>query len=86
MSTNMIRRSLAPSERAASMNSFSLIDSVWPRTTRPTEAQEKNAITRSTTFRLGPTTETSAMAKSRNGNDSTTSMKRARTVSTAPPK
>ena len=45
MSTNMIRRSLAPSERAASTYSFSLIDSVCPRTTRPTAAQLKNAMT-----------------------------------------
>ena len=45
MSTNMIRMSLAPSERAASTYSFSLIDSVCPRTIRPTAAQLKNAMT-----------------------------------------
>ena len=53
---------------------------------RPTEAQLKNAITSTETARLGPATETSAIANSRNGNDSTTSMSRARTVSTSPPK
>ncbi len=36
--------------------------------------------------RPGPTIDTSAMAKSRNGNDRTTSMRRARDVSTTPPK
>ena len=41
MSTNMIRRSPAPSDRAASTYSFSLIESVWPRTMRPTDAQLK---------------------------------------------
>ena len=46
---------------------------------RPTAAHEKNAITRIESGRLGPTTETRAIANSRNGNDSTRSMSRART-------
>ena len=33
-SRNMIRRLVAPSDRAASMNSFSRSDSTWPRTMR----------------------------------------------------
>ena len=45
MSTNMMRRSPAPSDLAASTYSFSLIDSVWPRTMRPTDAKLKNTIT-----------------------------------------
>ena len=50
----MMRRSLAPSERAASTYSRSRSDSVWPRTTRPTDAHEKNAITTIEIHRLGP--------------------------------
>jgi hypothetical protein len=84
-STSMMRTSLAPSDRAASTYSRSRIASVCPRTMRPTAAQEKNAITRIDTVRLGPTTLTRATAKSRKGKDSTTSMNRARNVSTAPP-
>ena len=42
---NMIRHGPAPSDRAASMYSFSLRDSVWPRTTRAMPAQEKNEMT-----------------------------------------
>ena len=34
ISRKMMRRSEAPSERAASMNSFSRSDSVWPRMMR----------------------------------------------------
>ena len=82
----MMRRSPAPSERAASTYSRSRSESVWPRTTRPTEAHEKNAITKIEIHRPGPTIETSAIAKSRNGNDSTTSISRASSVSTMPPK
>ena len=85
MSTNMIRTSLAPSDRAASMYSFSLIDSVWPRTIRATAAQLKNAMMPIDRRRLGPTMETSAIATSRNGNDRTTSMKRARKLSSGSP-
>ena len=48
---------------------------------RPTDAQLKNAMTPIATSRLGPTIETSAIAKSRNGKESTTSIERARTVS-----
>src|ERR1700722_8275975 len=64
-STNMIRRWLEPMERAASMNSFSLIARTWPRTMRPTDAQEKNVITAIVIVRLGPDRETSAIAKTR---------------------
>ena len=41
-------------------------------------------MTSTETTMLGPATETSAIANSRNGNDSTTSMNRARIVSVAP--
>ncbi len=41
----MIRNGPAPSDLAASMYSFSLIDRVWPRTIRAMPAQEKNEIT-----------------------------------------
>ena len=58
------------------MYSFSRTDSVSPRMMRPTDAQEKNAITMMITDRLGPTTETSAIAASRNGNESTRSISR----------
>ena len=78
MSTNMIRRSPAPSDRAASTYSRSLIDSVCPRTMRPTAAQLKNTMIPIATARLGPTIEISAIAKSRNGNERITSIMRAR--------
>ena len=71
ISTNMMRRSPAPSERAASMYSVSLSESVWPRTIRPTDAQLKNAITAIEMVRLGPTTDTSAIANTRKRSDST---------------
>lgn len=58
----------------------------WPRTIRPTEENEKNEITPIATGRLGPITDTSAMANTRYGSDSTTSMKRDSTVSTTLPK
>ena len=82
----MIRRSLAPSERAASTYSRSRIDSTWPRTMRAIEDQLKNAITTIVTVRLGPDSDTIAMPASRNGIDSTTSMISAITVSTRPPR
>ena len=86
MSTKMIRRSLAPSDRAASTNSFSRRESVWPRMIRPTTAQLKKAITAIDTIRLGPTIDTSAIANSRRGNERITSMKRESAVSTTVPK
>src|ERR1700686_255524 len=58
MSRNTIHRSVAPSDRAASTNSFSRRDSVWPRMIRPTTAQLKKAITAIVTGRLGATIET----------------------------
>jgi len=82
----MIRRVPEPSDRAASMYSCSRIDSVCPRTMRPIAAHEKKAITVIEIVRVGWNTETSAIATSRYGNDSTTSMKRASSRSTVPPK
>src|SRR5882757_2024115 len=86
MSTNMIRRWLAPTERAASTNSRSLIDSTCPRTMRPTDAHEKKAITATEIVKLGPSSETSAIAKTRYGRERTTSMNRDNTLSTGPQK
>jgi hypothetical protein len=65
ISTNITRASPDPTDHDASMYSCSRIDSVWPRTMRPIAAQEKNAITRIVMARLGPWTETSAIANSR---------------------
>src|SRR3954447_4827360 len=53
---------------------------------RATDAQLKKPITSTVTVRLGPVTETSAIATSRNGTDSTTSISRARIVSVIPPR
>ena len=44
------------------MYSFSLSDSVWPRTTRAMPAQEKNEMTPMTMGRLGPNTTASDRA------------------------
>ena len=68
------------------MYSFSLIESVWPRTIREMPAQAKKVITPITISRLGPKIAASASASTMNGNASTASMNRARTVSTQPPK
>ena len=54
MSMNMIRQGPAPRDLAASTYSFSLIESVWPRTIREMPAQEKKVITASTISRLDP--------------------------------
>ena len=65
----MIRRLPAPSERAASMYSRSLMDSTCPRTMRPTDGPaEEPDDQHDDHVRLGPMIETSAMAASRNGN------------------
>src|SRR6516165_2628993 len=85
-STNMMRRLPAPPARAASMYSFSLIDMASPRAMRPTAAHEKNAITPMMTVRLGPTTATSAMAASRNGNERMRSISLDSTESVSPPR
>ena len=53
---------------------------------RATDAQLKNPMTSTVMVRLGPVTETSAIATSRNGTHSTTSISRASTVSTMPPR
>ncbi len=82
----MIRRSLAPRDRAASTNSRSLSESTCPRTTRATEAQLKNPMTRIAICRLGLNTDTSATATMMNGTERITSMRRASSVSTQPPK
>ena len=86
MSMNMIRHGPEPSDRAASMYSFSFSDSVWPRTTRAMPAQEKNEMTAMTIGRLGPNTTASDRASTMYGNASTESMTRASTASTQPPK
>ena len=92
---NMIRHGPAPSDRAASMYSFSLIDSTWPRTMpadrRPAEEPEHDDHDRQAGAdepKIGfcTATENSAIANSRNGTDSSKSMNRARTESTMPPK
>src|SRR5260370_35974601 len=56
ISENMIRQGPAPSDRAASMYSRSLIEIVWPRTTRAIPDQAKKEMTPITTGRLGPST------------------------------
>jgi hypothetical protein len=89
-STNMIRSRPAPSERAASTNSFSLSEMTWPRRMRPVAANEKNAMTRMVIDRLATTEVTwkvvaSTIATSRYGSARVMSMNRARTVSVAPP-
>ena len=63
MSKNMILNGPAPSDLAASMYSFSLIDRVWPRTMRAMPAQEKNVIMTRMIVRLGPNTAASASAR-----------------------
>ncbi len=60
-SMNMMRRSPAPSERAASTYSRSLTESTCPRTMRAIEAQLKKPITTIVTSRLGPVMDTSAI-------------------------
>ena len=52
-SLNMIRMLPAPSEREASMNSFSLIESVFPRTMRAMYGQPKSAMTKITSAEPG---------------------------------
>ncbi len=83
---NMIRHGPAPSDRAASMYSFSLSESVWPRTTREMPAQEKNVMTPSTMPRLGWSTAASARDSTISGKASAASMNRASTWSIQPPK
>ena len=85
MSTTMIRSRLEPSERAASMNSRSRIPSTWPLTTRAIGHHENRMITTTVIISPGPARATSEMAKSRNGNDRTTSMTRDRIVSATLP-
>src|SRR5207245_4706580 len=57
-----------PDERAASMNSFSLMDSTCPRTSRASPTQFTSAIAPKIVSRLGPKTETTTSTKSRSGN------------------
>ena len=49
----MIREFAAPSDRAASTNSRSRIDSTWPRTMRATDAQLKKPMTRTVDDQAG---------------------------------
>src|ERR1700733_1264716 len=63
MSRNMIRNGPAPSDLAASMYSFSLMDRVWPRTIRAMPAQEKKVTMTMMIVRLGPNTAASAIAR-----------------------
>jgi hypothetical protein len=86
MSKNMMRNGPAPSDLAASMYSFSLMDRVWPRTIRAIPAQAKKEMTPMITVRLGPSTTASASASTTYGKASTASVNRASTVSTIPPK
>ena len=86
MSKNMILNGPAPSDLAASTYSFSLIDSVWPRTILAMPAQEKNVIITTMIVRLGPKTTASASASTMYGKASTASVNRASTVSMIPPK
>ncbi len=86
MSRNMIRIGRAPSDLAASTYSFSLSDSVWPRTIREMPAQEKKEITPITIVRLGWNTAASASARMMNGKARAASKNRARIASTTPPK
>jgi hypothetical protein len=86
ISTNITRMAPDPTDNDASTYSFSRIERVWPRTTRPMAAQEKKAITSIEIVRLDPNTDTRAIASSRYGNDSTMSMKRASDRSTRPPR
>ena len=69
-SMNMIRMLPAPSDRAASMNSRSLICSTWPRTIRPMDANEKKVMTKIVNGVLGPEGRREREANSRYGNDS----------------
>jgi hypothetical protein len=57
-----------------------------PRMTRPIVVQLKNTMTPMLSERLGPNTETSANAHSRNGTLITRSMARLSTASILPPK
>src|SRR5205807_8816182 len=47
-----------PDERAASTDSFSLMDKTWPRTNRARPTQLTSAIAPKMVSRLGPNTET----------------------------
>ena len=85
-STNMIRQSPAPSERAG-LDELPLPQRQHLPPDDPRDGAQLNAlIAMIATDRLGPVTETSEIANNRNGNDSTTSTSRARSVSTSPPK
>ena len=82
----MMRMRLAPIERAASMNSRSRSESTWPRTTRAIGHQENSTITTTVTPSPGPTSDTSEMAKRRNGRLNVVSISHDRMRSTQPPR
>ena len=82
----MIDSGPAPSDRLASTNSCWRSEITWPRMTRPIVVQLKKTMTPMLSERLGPKTETSANAQSRNGTLITRSIARLSTASTLPPK
>jgi hypothetical protein len=95
-SRRMIRRFEAPSEREASTNSFSRIDSTWPRTMRPMYGHPNNPMIKITGRNpglmkpqkhpswLAPHAEAMPSANSRIGSASTTSVAREMIVSILP--
>ena len=96
-SRKMILRFDAPSDREASMNSFSRNDSTWPRMIRPMYGHDTSAITRISTGSPGVTSpprqpfpsehaDASPIASSRTGNARRTSIVRESTVSIHPRK
>jgi hypothetical protein len=92
----MIRRFPAPAAPAATTNSFSRSDRIWPRTMRAMYGQLNNPITRLTRSSPGlispprqplarsPQADTSPSEISRMGSESTMSIVREMTVSTLP--
>ena len=82
---NMIRRSLAPMVRAASAQTFSLAENTEPRMTRVGRGIETNAIAQNPFIRPGPSTDTIAIASTRNGIVCTASTMRCTTRSNLPP-
>jgi hypothetical protein len=80
------RRDGAPSARADVTKSRCDIESASARTTRAIPVHDTIPITSRMLNRLGPSTDTSAIASSRPGSVSITSVKRIRMKSTVPPK
>ena len=94
----MMRQFVEPSDRDASTNSFSRIESTWPRMIREMYGQLNSPMIRLTRSRPGlirppkqpsavaPHAEASPSASSRIGSDSTTSVSREMKVSVFPRK